>query len=164
MGDVALWMETHVLMTRASWIATLWILQLVLVSATCANYANAQSTPKADSSSPSSTESAVDTLKTIDQLVEQNRKLEQQNQELMNQLQKLRAAIAQQARREPDSPTNAGAKPGAANAGAAPPDEGITATTDTKNTASARSDSTPPSGSAQTSTAAQSSSQNPSEG
>jgi hypothetical protein len=167
MGNVALWMGTHVVMTRASWIATLWIFQLVLLSATCANYANAQSAPKVDSSSrsPSSTESPVDTLKTIDQLVEQNRKLEQQNQELMNQLQKLRAVIAGQASREPDSPTNAGAKTGAANAGAAPPAEDITlATTDAKNTASASSDRTPPSGSAQQSTAAQSSSQNQSDG
>ena len=80
MGKVALWMGTHVVMTRASWIAALWILRLALLSATCTNYANAQSAPKVDNSSASKTESAADTLKTIDQLVEQNRKLEQQNQ------------------------------------------------------------------------------------
>src|SRR5215469_16256366 len=168
MGNVALWMGTHVLMTRASWIATLWILQLVLVPATCANYANAQSAPKADDGSPSSTESAVDALKTIDQLVEQNRKLEQQNQELMNQLEKLRAVIARQASREQDSPSNA-AKPGTANAGVAnagatPPAEDLTlATTDAKNTSTTRSDSTQPSRPAPQSTVAQSSSQSQSD-
>lgn len=170
MGKVALWMGTHVVMTRASWIVALWILRLALLSATCTNYANAQSAPKVDNSSASSTESAADTLKTIDQLVEQNRKLEQQNQELLDQLEKLRAVIARQASREPDSPSNADAKPGAANAGAAnagaaPPAEDITlATTDAKNSASARSGSTQSSGSAQQSTAAQSSSQNQGDG
>ena len=165
MGNVAfLWMGTHVVMNRASWIATLGILQLVLLSATCANYANAQSAPKVDSGSPSSTESAVDTLKTIDQLVEQNRKLEQQNQELLNQLQKLRAVIARQANAEPDRPSTAAAEPGAANAGPAPPAEDITLdATDARNPGSARSGSTPSSGPAQQSTAAQSSSQNQSD-
>ena len=165
MGNVALWLETHVLMTRASWIATLWILQLLLVSATCANHADAQSAPKADNTSPSSTDDAVDALKTIDQLVEQNRKLEQQNQELMNQLEKLRAVIARQASREPDSPSSADAKPGQANAGASAPAEPITLdTTDGKNSAGASSDGSQSSGPAPQSTAAQSSSQSQGDG
>src|SRR5215469_11813442 len=161
MGNVASGMRTHVVMTRASWIAAFWILELVLLSATCANYANAQSSQKADNNPPSSTESTADTLRTIDQLVEQNRKLEQQNQELMNQLQKLRAVIARQASAEPDSSSNA-ATPGAANAGVPPAVEDITLAADDAKNTEAGSNSTPQS--AQQSTAAQNSGQNQSDG
>ena len=155
-GNVALFMGTQVVMARPSWIATSWLLALVLLSVTCAHYANAQSAHKVDSTPPSGTESAADLLRTIDQLVEQNSKLEQQNQELMNQLQKLRGVIARQANTEPDSRSN-GPKPGAANAGAAPPVEDITLAT-TKNT-EARPNRTQQSVPAQQSTAAQSSGQ-----
>jgi len=161
MGNVASGMRTHVVMTRASWIAAFWILELVLLSATCAKYANAQSSQKANNNPPSSTESTADTLRTIDQLVEQNRKLEQQNQELMNQLQKLRAVIARQASAEPDSSSNA-ATPGAANAGVPPAVEDITLAADDAKNTEAGSNSTPQS--AQQSTAAQNSGQNQSDG
>ena len=120
------------MVTSSRWIATSWILALLFLSATCANYARAQSGPRVDNSSPSNAESAGDTLRTVDRLIEQNRRLEQQNQELMNQLEKLRAVIARQANAEPDSPPTA--KPSAANAGAAPAAENIThATSDANN-------------------------------
>ena len=77
-------------MKDAKWIATSWILALVCFSAARANYALAQSGPRVDNSSPSNAENAADALRTIDQLIEQNRRLEHQNQELMNQLEKLR--------------------------------------------------------------------------
>jgi hypothetical protein len=119
-------LQRRVMVTRSKWIATSWILALLLLSATGANYARAQSAPRVDNGSPSNAESAANTLRTIDQLVEQNGKLEQQNikleqqnQELMNQLEKLRGVIASQANAEPHSPANF-AKAGPANAGAAP--------------------------------------------
>src|SRR5215475_4840310 len=124
--------KRRVMVTSSRWIATSWILALLFLSATCANYARAQSGPRVDNSSPSNAESAADTLRTVDRLIEQNRRLEQQNQELMNQLEKLRAVIARQANAEPDSPPTA--KPSAANAGAAPAAENIThATSDANN-------------------------------
>jgi len=96
--------KRRIIVTYSRWIATSGILELALLSATCANYAHAQSAPRVGNSSQSDAEITADTLRTIDRLVEQNRKLEeqnrefeQQNQELMNQLQKLRAVIAQQA-------------------------------------------------------------------
>jgi hypothetical protein len=122
-----------VMVTSSRWRATSWILAFVFLSATCANYAHAQSGPRVDNGSPSNADSAADTLRTIDRLIEQNRRLEQQNQELMNQLEKLRGVIAQQVSAEPDNPLNT-AKPSAANAGAAPAAENITyATNDAKN-------------------------------
>jgi hypothetical protein len=84
-------------MTRAEWIAASWIVVLLVLTTICANRAAAQSAPHVDDNSPSSSESAADTLKTIDQLVEQNKKLEEQNQELIYQLKKLRAVISAQA-------------------------------------------------------------------
>jgi len=112
---------------------TSWIIKLVLVSAMCANYANAQSAPRVDNGSPSDGATAADTLRTIDQLVKQNEKLQEQNRELMGELQKLRGVVARQANAEPDSPSTV-AKQGAANTSAGPSAENIThATGDTKN-------------------------------
>jgi hypothetical protein len=90
-------------MMRAKWIATWRIPILLLVAATFSDYASAQSVPRVDDTSPSKAESAADTLRTIDQLVEQNKKLEEQNQALINQLQKLRAVIANQADATPEA-------------------------------------------------------------
>ena len=83
-------------MTHPEWKSTSWILPLTLFAATWANHARAQSTPHPNGLETES-HNAVDLLRTIDQLVEQNRNLERQNQELINQLEKLRAVIAQQA-------------------------------------------------------------------
>lgn len=153
-------------MTRASWTATAWILELALLSATCATYATAQSADKKVDNGPSvSSESASDELRTIDQLVEQNKRLERQNQELMNQLEKLRGVIARQAAAESDRPPDA-AK-GAANADAARSVEDVTpATNDANNTEvwSPQSNHTQQSVPAQQSSAAQSSGQNQSNG
>src|SRR5215469_1674366 len=110
--------KRRVMVTSSRCIATSWILALVFLSATCANYARAQSGPRVDNSSPSNAETAADTLRTIDRLIEQNRRLEQQNQELMNQLEKLRGVIARQASAESTTRSNGANQ--AANAGAAP--------------------------------------------
>src|SRR5689334_9318753 len=112
---------------------TSWIIKLLLVCATCATFANAQSAPRVDNNSPLDGTTAVDALRTIDQLVKQNEKLQEQNRELMSELQKLRGVVARQANAEPDSPSTV-AKQGAANTSAGPSAENIThATGDTKN-------------------------------
>jgi hypothetical protein len=93
-------------MTRAKRMATSWCLALSLFSALCANYANAQSAPRPEGNAPPKAETTADALRTIDQMVAQNKKLEEQNQELMNELQKLRAVIARQTNTTPSSPSN----------------------------------------------------------
>jgi hypothetical protein len=58
-------------------------------------------------SEPQTQPQTADVLKMIDQLVDQNRKLEQQNRELMDQIQALRQSLAgqpQQAQQAPSSP------------------------------------------------------------
>lgn len=61
------------------------------------------STATAQSPTPqSSTQSAAQQLQVVDQLIEQNKKLENQNQELMKQIESLRSALTQQS---PVSPT-----------------------------------------------------------
>jgi len=107
---------------RAKWIATSWSVPLVLFTAICANEVCAQSIPRSDNRSALNAESASDALKTIDQLVEQNKKLEQQNQELMNQLQRLRGVIAAQNNAESNRASKADSAE-AANTGTAPPPE-----------------------------------------
>ena len=69
-----------------------WVLEVALLATTCANHAGAQSDPR-QSTGEGDRQHAGEVLKTIDQLVEQNRKLEQQNQELIKQLEKVRAFI-----------------------------------------------------------------------
>jgi hypothetical protein len=118
-------------MTRAEWRSTAWLLELALLTAICANHASAQS-PSQQNDSERDSQNAAEVLKTIDRLVEQNRKLEQQNQELMNQLEKLRGVIARQTSTEPHNSPNV-AKPSAANTGAAPPENIAHAPNDTKN-------------------------------
>ena len=105
-------------MTRPEWRATSWVLELALLAATCANHASAQSSSQ-QNVCESDRQSAGDVLKTIDQLVEQNRKLEQQNQELMNQLQKLRAVIVPHADPTLNNPSSSN-NPPAARAGGSP--------------------------------------------
>ena len=101
-------------MTRLAWRATSWVLGAALLAATCGIHVSAQSSPQKNAGE-SDRQGAGDVLKTIDQLVEQNRKLEQQNQELMNQVQKLRAAIASHADptvNSPSGPSQGPADPG----------------------------------------------------
>src|SRR6516225_1375612 len=52
----------------------------------------------------SAQQNTADVLKTIDQLVEQNRQLEKQNQQLMEQIGALRQALANDANRSPTAP------------------------------------------------------------
>jgi DNA anti-recombination protein RmuC len=78
------------------WIAKSRLFEALLIAAACVTHGNAQSAPQAQTNVASKTESTADTLRTIDQLIEQNKKLEQQNQQLINELQNLRAAIARQ--------------------------------------------------------------------
>jgi hypothetical protein len=94
-------------MTRTRAIAASFALFL----ATCTNHSAAQSASHIEHTSPSNADSASDTLKTIDQLLEQNKRLEEQNQELISQLQKLRAVIARQANEEPSDPSDANNPP-----------------------------------------------------
>jgi hypothetical protein len=74
------------------WVVTLRALLILLVSLTSPSYTNAQEKNSREDP-PANAQNVTDVLNKIDQLVEQNKKLEQQNQELMNQLKKVRAVI-----------------------------------------------------------------------
>ena len=72
---------------------------------TCVNQGHAQSAPWHDADEGDG-HTASEVLRTIDQLVEQNRKLEQQNHELIEQMQKLRAVILRNADPTVNNPSN----------------------------------------------------------
>ena len=70
---------------------------ICLLVAHCSNTAVCQSVPAEVDTRAAGVTSPSDVLKKIDQLVDQNRQLEEQNHELMSELESLRGAIALQA-------------------------------------------------------------------
>ncbi len=78
---------------RPALIATLRTVLVLFGAAPASQFVNAQT---ADAVAQAKTEKSTDVLHAIDQLIEQNRKLEQQNRELMQQINSLRQSIANQ--------------------------------------------------------------------
>jgi len=78
--------------------ARLNLFAAILLVATCfSNLANAQSTAPQDGNPDSTAKDPPQLLHALDRLVEQNRQLEKQNRELMNQVESLRQFLAKQA-------------------------------------------------------------------
>jgi hypothetical protein len=86
---------------RPALIATLRTVLVLFGVAPASQFVNAQTD---DAVAQAKTEKSTDVLHAIDQLIEQNRKLEQQNRELMEQINSLRQSIADQ---NPTRPTPA---------------------------------------------------------
>jgi hypothetical protein len=78
---------------RPALIATLRTVLVLFGVAPASQFVNAQTD---DAVAQAKTEKSTDVLHAIDQLIEQNRKLEQQNRELMEQINSLRQSIADQ--------------------------------------------------------------------
>ena len=86
-----------------------------------------------DAGAQTNTEKTTDVLKTIDRLIEQNRKLEQQNRDLMQQINSLRRSIANEA--GPAGDTAPAQRPPSP----APPDTSVVAPTSGANQSSSQS-------------------------
>jgi hypothetical protein len=82
-------------MKRLRWIGVLPLL-LMLLQACSSDFANAQSTAAVTDNATNTAKNASDLLSKLDLLVEQNRQLENQNHELMNQINSLRQFLAKQ--------------------------------------------------------------------
>ena len=82
-------------MKRLRWIAVLPLL-LISLQACSSDFANAQSTAAVTDNATNTAKNASDLLSKLDLLVEQNRQLEKQNHELMNQINSLRQFLAKQ--------------------------------------------------------------------
>ena len=82
-------------MNKPTLTATLLTVLVLFVAAPASQFLNAQS---ANADGQTKTSNATDVLNVIDRLIEQNRKLEQQNQELMRQINSLRQFVANQDR------------------------------------------------------------------
>src|SRR6266576_6291041 len=83
-------------------IATLRVFLILFVATFCSGLANAQSaTPQEDSTNSDAT-APPQLLHALDKLVEQNRQLEKQNRELMDQIDSLRQVLAKQATPAPE--------------------------------------------------------------
>jgi cell division protein FtsB len=74
------------------------VLLILLVVACCFGLANAQSAPTQKDVANADAQNPSQMLHAVDQLVEQNRQLEKQNHELMDQIDSLRQVLAKQAR------------------------------------------------------------------
>jgi hypothetical protein len=90
----------------------------------------------ADAAAQTETKETTDVLNAIDQLIEQNRKLEQQNRELMQQINSLRQSIANQDGPAADPP------PAQSPLSPAPPNTSATPPSSTANQSSSHSQST----------------------
>src|ERR1043166_1570203 len=73
------------------------VLLILLVVACCFGLANAQSAPTQKDVANADAQNPSQMLHAVDQLVEQNRQLEKQNHELMDQIDSLRQVLAKQA-------------------------------------------------------------------
>jgi hypothetical protein len=83
-------------------ISTLRVFLILFVATCCSGLANAQSaTPQKDSTNSDAT-APPQLLHALDKLVEQNRQLEKQNRELMDQFDSLRQVLAKQAAPAPE--------------------------------------------------------------
>ena len=80
-------------MNKPALTATLHTVIVLFGVAPASQFVNAQT---ADAVAQAKTEKSTDVLHAIDQLIEQNRKLEQQNRELMQQINSLRQSLASQ--------------------------------------------------------------------
>ena len=78
------------------WCARSSVLSISLVVACCTCLANGQATPQEEHATNASGDSSQ-ALHAIDQLVDQNRRLEQQNRELMDQIDSLRRTLSTEA-------------------------------------------------------------------
>jgi len=79
--------------------------RLLLLVMICVNYGQAQGPTVSENKSSADAPNVLDTLRKIDQLVEQNQMLEKQNQELVDQIKSLREALAKQAVLVPTKPS-----------------------------------------------------------
>src|SRR5580704_13136144 len=77
------------------------ILTLLLI-ANCPNYAYTQTTEPRPSNLQNDTNNTAEVLKKLDQLVEQNKLLEKENRELVDQIEILRGVLASEASKAPD--------------------------------------------------------------
>lgn len=84
-------------MTRSRWTATSHILLILLVGAAFSGVANSQAPASQADNQTAEIRSPSELLKKLDQLVEQNARLEQQNRELMDQIQTMRQVLSKQA-------------------------------------------------------------------
>jgi cell division protein FtsB len=83
-------------------ISTLRVFLILFVATFCSGLANAQSaTPQKDSTNSDAT-APPQLLQSLDKLVEQNRQLEKQNRDLMDQIDSLRQVLAKQAAPAPE--------------------------------------------------------------
>ena len=83
-------------------VSTLRVFLILFVATFCSGLANAQSaTPQEDSTNSDAT-APPQLLHALDKLVEQNRQLEKQNRELMDQIDSLRQVLANQAAPPPE--------------------------------------------------------------
>jgi hypothetical protein len=107
-------------MECSRWIVRSGLWYLLLLVMICVNYGQAQGPTLSENKSSADAPNVVDTLREIDQLVEQNQKLEKQNQELVDQIKSLREALARQPVSLPTKPTTDHGKAGntASNTGA----------------------------------------------
>jgi len=97
------------------WIGILPLL-LMLLQDCSSDFANAQSTDALTDNATNTAKNASDLLSKLDLLVEQNRQLEKQNQELMNQINSLRQFLA----KESEVPKDAAGKEADPSASLAP--------------------------------------------
>jgi len=82
---------------RATWMELFKFLLMLFAMAGSSDFANSQ-TPASQLDNPTApTQNASELLKTLDRLAEQNRQLEKQNQELMNQIVSFRQILTRQA-------------------------------------------------------------------
>jgi hypothetical protein len=79
---------------------------MLLAVACCSSFAHAQTPAPVTDAATTSAKNASELLGKLDQLVEQNRQLEKQNQELMNQINSLRQFLAKQTASKTDTVGN----------------------------------------------------------
>jgi len=77
------------------WRAGSSVLSILLIAACCTCLANGQATPQEEHATNAAGDSSQ-VLHTLDQLIEQNHRLEQQNRELMDQIDSLRRTLAKE--------------------------------------------------------------------
>jgi len=89
-------------MKHLRWIGLLPLL-LMLLQTCCSDFANAQSAAAVTDNATNSAQNASELIGKLDQLVEQNRRLEKQNQELMAEINSLRQFLAKESAVAKDS-------------------------------------------------------------
>lgn len=83
-------------MIRATWMQLFKFLLMLFAMAGSSDFANSQTPAPQSDSATASSQNASELLKTLDRLTEQNRQLEKQNQELMNQIVSFRQILTKQ--------------------------------------------------------------------